>query len=170
MAAERFARVGHFRTVAEFRAHLESLNIDLPLDDHILTAPDSPLADPYDYKGFTIGNRFCIHPMEGWDSEPDGNPSDHTLRRWRNFGLSGAKLIWGGEAVAVRPDGRANPNQLYAAEHTKAGIGHLRDELLKAHTEHVGRADDVEPYLWVASLFLMVQGVLTLIFVRSLKP
>ncbi len=38
------------------------------------------------------------------------------------------------------------------------------------HAIHVGRADDVEPYLWVASLFLMVQGVLTLIFVRSLKP
>ena len=38
------------------------------------------------------------------------------------------------------------------------------------HASHVGRADDVEPYLWVASLFLMVQGVLTLIFVRSLKP
>jgi intracellular septation protein A len=35
------------------------------------------------------------------------------------------------------------------------------------HAVHVGRADDVEPYLWVASLFLLVQGGLTLIFVRS---
>ncbi len=50
--------------------------------------------------------------MEGWDGTPDGEPSDLTRRRWRNFGISGAKLIWGGEAVAVRADGRANPNQL----------------------------------------------------------
>ena len=40
--------------------------------------------------------------MEGWDANRDGSPSAHTLRRWRNFGRSGAKLIWGGEAAAVR--------------------------------------------------------------------
>ena len=34
------------------------------------------------------------------------------MRRWQRFGESGAKLIWGGEAVAVRHDGRANPHQL----------------------------------------------------------
>ena len=43
---------------------------------------------------------------------PTGEPSDLTRRRWRHFGQSGAKLIWGGEAVAVRPEGRANPHQL----------------------------------------------------------
>ncbi len=143
MAIERFARVGHFKTPAEFRAHLASLDLNLPLDDEILTAPNSPLAAPFDYKGFAIGNRFCIHPMEGWDGDTDGNPSDHTVRRWRNFGLSGAKLIWGGEAVAVRPDGRANPNQLYAADHTKAGLGQLRAELLEAHADHIGPSDDL---------------------------
>ena len=50
--------------------------------------------------------------MEGWDGTRDGEPSDLTIRRWQNFGKSGAKLIWGGEAVAVRHDGRANPHQL----------------------------------------------------------
>ena len=34
------------------------------------------------------------------------------------------------------------------------------------HAIHVGRSDDVEPYLWAASLFLIAQGVLTLIFLR----
>ena len=43
-------------------------------------------------------------------------PSDKTLRRWHRFGRSGAKLIWGGEAFAVRADGRANPNQLFLDE------------------------------------------------------
>ena len=54
--------------------------------------------------------------MEGWDGEPDGKPSDLTRRRWRHFGKSGAKLIWGGEAVAVVHEGRANPNQVWMNE------------------------------------------------------
>ena len=36
------------------------------------------------------------------------------------------------------------------------------------HAIHVGRSDDVEPYLWAASLFLIAQGILTLIFLRRL--
>lgn len=143
MATETFVRVGHFKTVAEFKAHLESLGVNMPCDDDIKTAPESPLARPFNYKGFTIGNRFCIHPMEGWDGDTDGNPSPHTLRRWENFGLSGAKLIWGGEAVAVCPEGRANPNQLYAADHSKRGLGALRERLLSAHRQHVGSTDDL---------------------------
>jgi NADPH2 dehydrogenase len=138
-----YVRVGHHKTVDEFRAHMKDQNIELPCDDEILKAPESPLAQTAEYGGFTIGNRFCIHPMEGWDAETDGNPSEYTIRRWHNFGLSGAKLIWGGEAVAVRPEGRANPNQLIAAEHTKAGIGKLRETLIAAHKEHVGNTDDL---------------------------
>ncbi len=34
------------------------------------------------------------------------------------------------------------------------------------HGGHVARADDVEPYLWAASLFLIAHGVLTLVYVR----
>ena len=67
--------------------------------------------------GVRVGNRFAILPMEGWDGSTDGRPSDLTRRRWRHFGISGAKLIWGGEAVAVRQDGRANPNQLLLTPH-----------------------------------------------------
>jgi NADPH2 dehydrogenase len=143
MPLARYTRIGHHKTVESFREHVASLGLDMPCDDEILKAPESPFAQTSDCQGFTIGNRFCIHPMEGWDAEEDGNPSGNTLRRWHNFGLSGAKLIWGGEAVAVRPEGRANPNQLYAAEHTKAGLGKLRDTLFNAHREHIGDTDDL---------------------------
>jgi len=143
MPPARYTRIGHHKTVESFKEHVSSLNINMPCDNEILKAPDSPLAQTADCQGFTIGNRFCIHPMEGWDAARDGNPSEYTLRRWFNFGLSGAKLIWGGEAVAVRPQGRANPNQLYAAEHTKEGLGKLRQELLRGHREHIGNVDDL---------------------------
>ena len=60
------------------------------------------------------------------------------LRRWERFGLSGAKLIWGGEAMAVRPDGRANPNQLILNEENAAGIAGLRQALVEAHAGAFG--------------------------------
>jgi NADPH2 dehydrogenase len=93
--------------------------------------------------GFKIGNRFCVHPMEGWDGNTDGSPSEFTIRRWSNFGLSGAKLIWGGEAVAVRHDGRANPNQLLINDKTTRAIAGLRETLLEAHKQACGVTDDL---------------------------
>jgi 2,4-dienoyl-CoA reductase-like NADH-dependent reductase (Old Yellow Enzyme family) len=81
--------------------------------------------------------------MEGWDGTSDGRPSELTFRRWRRFGESGAKLIWGGEAVAVRHDGRANPNQLVLNQDTVGEIGALREALVSTHAERFGRTDDL---------------------------
>ena len=52
--------------------------------------------------------------------------------------MSGAKLIWGGEAVAVRPDGRANPHQLCMTEQSQSAIAGLRRTLIEAHREITG--------------------------------
>ena len=83
------------------------------MDGTVLSAEqNSPLAAPIDVGGFVVGNRWCVHPMEGWDGTTTGEPSEHTIRRWDHFGRSGCKLIWGGEAFAVQGDGRANPNQI----------------------------------------------------------
>ena len=71
--------------------------------------------------------------MEGWDGNRDGTPSELTIRRWQHFGASGAGVIWGGEAVAVRHDGRANPNQLMINSANLPGITALRQELVEAH-------------------------------------
>ena len=84
------------------------------------------------------GNRFCILPMEGWDGTTDGRPSDLTMRRWRHFGASGAKLIWGGEAVAVCPEGRANPNQLVISDHTKSDLANLLIAVAEEHESAFG--------------------------------
>ena len=92
----------------------------------------------------TVGNRFCILPMEGWDGTPQGEPSELTFRRWRHFGQSGAKLIWGGEAAAVRADGRANPNQLMVGDATLSSLERLRLALVAAHTEEFGARADAD--------------------------
>src|SRR6185437_3814797 len=107
-----YPRVARLNTADAFRSRLAELRLALPFDETLETGPDAPLARPFVRPSGTIGNRFCILPMEGWDGTTDGRPTELTRRRWRNFGLSGAKLLWGGEAVAVRHDGRANPNQL----------------------------------------------------------
>lgn len=143
MTERTYPAIGGMRTVADFQAHVQSLGLSIPCDDQLASGAESPLAQPISFGGKTIGNRFCIHPMEGWDGTTDGRPSENTVRRWRNFGLSGAKLIWGGEAVAVHQDGRANPNQLLINEATKSELARLRDTLVRAHRSACGTADDL---------------------------
>src|SRR5947209_14405097 len=140
MATRRMASI---KSVGDLRDHATSLGVRLPIDEELATGPDSPLARPCASRSGPIGNRFAILPMEGWDGSEDGRPSDLTRHRWRNFGRSGAKLIWGGEAVAVRHDGRANPNQLLINEANLAEIAGLREELLGAHLRAHGRTDDL---------------------------
>src|SRR5690606_24728646 len=104
---------------------------------------DVPLAQPLEVDGRRVGNRFCILPMEGWDATTDGRPTELVERRWRRFGESGAKLVWGGEAVAVRHDGRANPNQLRIGDDTVDDLARLRQALVDAHAHHHGDTDDL---------------------------
>ncbi|MBI5034770.1 MAG: NADH:flavin oxidoreductase [Chloroflexi bacterium] len=139
-----FPRIASLKTIQDFRAHVAKLAIDLPIDDAMSAGKDAPLAQPYRLpNGFVVGNRFCVLPMEGWDGEVDGRPSELTYRRWQHFGLSGAKFIWGGEAVAVRHDGRANPNQLIAKPEFLREFIQLREGLVNAHKEHFDSADDL---------------------------
>ena len=117
MTGRDIVQVKRLRTIEELRARLGVLGIadELGVDDSV--DPQGPLCTSFSFVdgstgAHTVGNRFAVLPMEGWDAEPDGRPSDLVRRRWRRFGESGAKLVWGGEAVAVRRDGRANPRQL----------------------------------------------------------
>ncbi len=138
-----FPRLATLKTADAFRERLAVLRIELPFDETLAPPGQSPLGRPFRRSNGAIGNRFAILPMEGWDGERDGSPSDLTRRRWRHFGISGAKLIWGGEAVAVRHDGRANPNQLLLNESTLGAIAGLREGLVAAHQERFGDSDDL---------------------------
>ena len=138
-----YPRMASFKNHTQFTEYLAELGIDIPCDTNIETAPDSPLAKTIQLGDTVIGNRFCILPMEGWDGTTDGKPTELTQRRWQNFGLSGAKLIWGGEAVAVRHDGRANPNQLVMNVQNLKELESLRTLLVKTHESEFGDSSDL---------------------------
>jgi NADPH2 dehydrogenase len=142
-----YPRVASLKTAEAFRAHLERSGIRIGFDETLAPPEESPLARAITVGDVTVGNRFCILPMEGWDGTGAGEPSELTRRRWRRFGISGAKLIWGGEAVAVRSDGRANPHQLMIDSTTERSIGLLREDLIAAHRDRFGPNADRD--LWV---------------------
>ncbi len=133
-----YPRIASLKTADQFLDRLSQLGVTLPFDRAVEPGAASPLAASLTRGGVTVGNRFCILPMEGWDGTADGRPTDLTRRRWQHFGASGAKLIWGGEAFAVRHDGRANPNQLVNGAHAEADLVELRTILLQAHEASMG--------------------------------
>ncbi len=138
-----YRRIASLKTYERFTDYVSELGVDLPSVETPQSGSDSPLGQKLSVGELTLGNRFCILPMEGWDGTADGQPSELTFRRWRNFGLSGAKLIWGGEAVAVRHDGRANPNQLLINDQNLSQLEQLRNHLCSAHVEQFGDENDL---------------------------
>ena len=138
MPTSSFNHLGGLRDVKRFRAYLAANQINLPCDETLLYGPESPLGKELRRDEVRLGNRFAIQPMEGWDGTTEGRPTELTFRRWRRFGASGAKLIWGGEAVAVCHAGRANPNQLAMNKHSQMDLRNLRETLVKEHERATG--------------------------------
>ena len=141
MTALPILRLGSVKDVHRFQEHLRSLHVTMPCDPEILRGDESPLRRPLARGHLKLRNRIAVQPMEGWDGTADGNPSENTIRRWKRFGRSGAGLIWGGEAVAVSHEGRANPNQLVIAPHTEKGLVQLRKVLIEEDRSLLGTSD-----------------------------
>jgi 2,4-dienoyl-CoA reductase-like NADH-dependent reductase (Old Yellow Enzyme family) len=141
MSEQVFLHIGSVKNAGSFQRYLKEHGIAIPCDLEVLSGSASTLAQPVEAGGFRISNRFVIHPMEGWDGTPDGRPTELTIRRWRNFGRSGAKLIWGGEAVAVSHEARANPNQLLINDRTRDDLAKLRNILIEEHRQAAGSTE-----------------------------
>jgi len=127
----RYTQVKRLVDLDSFRTYVGGLGIEIPAVDSV--AADGAHAQPLTVIDGALGevvipNRWTVLPMEGWDGEPDGSPSDLVRRRWDRFASSGAGLVWG-EATAVRADGRANPNQLVLDETTVDSMAALRSRL-----------------------------------------
>ncbi len=135
MAITGYRKIGSLKTVGDFLSYVDELGVSIPFDKEVESGAGAVLNQPIQFQGRTIGNRFCVLPMEGWDGTEEGFPSELTKRRWRFFGLSGCKLIWGGEACAVCHEGKGNPRQLVINEQTVSEIAYLREILKKSHEE-----------------------------------
>ncbi len=138
----RYPRIAQLKTVSDLTNYLTVNDIGLPFDDVLLPPADSVFSRKINLKsGKTIGNSLCILPMEGWDGTPDGKPTAFTRARWVKFAVSGAKLLFGCEAVAVCHSGKANPNQLVMNEANLPDFVSLRQLVLDKHTEAFGDTD-----------------------------
>ena len=136
-----YEKIAAFHSAAEFQDFLKRENYEIP----ILTEMPSELklAEKVMHRGKTIGNRWSILPMEGWDCLPDGSPSELTRRRWLNFAKSGAKLLYGTEACAVMHSGKSNTRQLTMNEKSYDKIAALLAEMRQLHAGKFGTADDL---------------------------
>ncbi len=140
----RYPRIAQLKTAADWQTYLQTNAIDLPFDEPLLPSATSPFGQPIRLNsGRTIGNSLCILPMEGWDGTTDGRPTDFTRARWIKFAVSGAKLLFGCEAVSVSHAGKANPNQLVLNADTFPDFVYLRQLVLDRHAEQFGNTDDL---------------------------
>ena len=114
----------NYQNLTELSQELSELGLNnLPLceDTDILTKE-------FSHGDLTFKNRFVIQPMEGCDGMKDGSPDELTIRRYERFAKSGAALIWA-EAVALMPEGRANPRQLYINSSNLDSFKRLNDRI-----------------------------------------
>lgn len=140
----KYSRIAQLKTANDLRKYLSLQEVSLEFDQDLASIENSFFNQATTLRsGSVIGNRLCILPMEGWDGTADGKPTDFVKRRWRNFAISGAKLLWGCEAVAVDPLGRANPRQLIMSDDNFADFVALHRLIIESHKEKFGCTDDL---------------------------
>lgn len=96
-----------YSNLEEIIKEIQMLGLDIYLSDKF-----DVFNKTFDIQGHIAPNRLVVHPMEGADSNPDGSPGELTIRRYERFAKGGAGIIWF-EAVAVVPEARTSPRQLW---------------------------------------------------------
>lgn len=103
----------------------KQLGLELPFSDDI-----SSLLEPVLLENHIVQNRLVVLPMEGYDSETDGSPSDLTRRRYLRYAEGGSGIIWF-EAVSVAYKGRSNPGQLWLHQDNLDNFKSLTEDIRK---------------------------------------
>lgn len=117
---------------AGIEAKANELGIKLPWSEDIFI-----LAQPVRAGSLVIPNSLAVHPMEGADGDSEGCPGELTLRRYKRFAAGGSGILWV-EAIAVVPQGRANPRQLWIHDESKDAFANMVAEARKAARESMG--------------------------------
>jgi len=99
-----------YRSLTDLEKKLKKLMIPLPISSNI-----EILKDSIQIKNVTIPNRLAVQPMEGFDANLDGSPSELTYKRYTRYSKGGVGLIWF-EATAISDNCRSNEHQLMLSE------------------------------------------------------
>jgi 2,4-dienoyl-CoA reductase (NADPH2) len=129
---ERF----RYKTRDDLIQKAKELELDLPYSDDI-----TPLLQPYQLAGFSVSNRLVVQPMEGYDSENDGSPSELSERRYLRYASGGSGIIWF-EAVSVVNEGRSNPHQLWIHKKNSNDFSNLNDLVRRSAAKN-----GIDPFL-----------------------
>lgn len=128
-AAKKAFRI---ETVESFCRLCRQLGCSLDIREDV-----SILAEPAVCGDLIIPNSLAVHPMEGADGDSEGRPGPLTLRRYERFAAGGAGLIWA-EAIAVVPEGRANPRQLWLHEGSRGAFAEMVEMMRRVAAESMG--------------------------------
>jgi 2,4-dienoyl-CoA reductase (NADPH2) len=130
---ERFA----FRSEAELLGKSQKLGIDLPFSDNL-----SPFFERRTVASQTVPNRFAVQPMEGYDSESDGTPSERVFRRYERYARGGSGLVWF-EAASVVSEGRSNPHQMMLTDKNNDSFKRLVERTRQAAKKSRGNSQEI---------------------------
>ena len=126
-----------FHSSEELLKKVSDLGVELPFQTDL-----SPLFEDITLGSKKIANRLAVQPMEGYDANPDGSPSDLTFRRYKRFSSGGSALLWF-EATSVVPDGRSNPRQLWLHTKNVDGFTRLVAETREEAIQSIGAGHDI---------------------------
>jgi len=109
----------NYYKLEEIQKKVRQENIELDFSENTEVLNQNLIINNY-----RIPNRLAIQPMEGCDSDEQGNPGKFTFRRYKRFAQGGAGLIWF-EATAILPEARSNPHQLLLDDSTEPAFAEL---------------------------------------------
>jgi NADPH-dependent glutamate synthase beta subunit-like oxidoreductase/2,4-dienoyl-CoA reductase-like NADH-dependent reductase (Old Yellow Enzyme family) len=118
--------------IEDLRKLAASLSLDMPMQEDV-----SILGEILKIGPLTAPNRLAVNPMEGADGDSAGCPGELTLRRYKRFAAGGSGILWV-EAIAVVPEGRANPRQLWLHDESKDAFANMLTQARKAARESMG--------------------------------
>ncbi len=127
----------NYKSLDEIRKDIEELGVDLPLSENF-----SVFTKPIEVNGVQLKNRLSIQPLEGFDADRDGTPSDLTFRRYRRFSAGGCGLLWF-EACSVSHWAQTSRWQMHITEKNMPVFKRLVKEIRDS------ASNGIPPYLIV---------------------
>jgi len=120
-------------SIEQLQRLASSLSVKIEADSDV-----SILARPVKIGNRTAPNCLATQAMEGCDGDSQGRPGELTLRRYKRFAAGRAGIIWS-EAIAVVPEGRANPRQLWLNDKSRDSIKEMITQARQAAQDRYGK-------------------------------